>query len=36
MPGYGFVGESVITDEIRQDLKQLGWTVLEDYYDDPI
>jgi hypothetical protein len=29
-----YVAESVITDEIRQDLKQLGWTVVEDYYDE--
>jgi hypothetical protein len=28
-----YVSESVITDEIRQDLKQLGWVVVEDYYD---
>ena len=32
----GFVGESHVTDEIREDLKQLGWIVVEDYYDDPI
>lgn len=32
----GFVGESHVTDEIRADLKQLGWVVLEDYYDDII
>lgn len=31
-----YVPESIITDEIRQDLKQLGWTVVEDYYDDGI
>ncbi len=31
---FGFVGESVVTDEIKEDLKQLGWMVLEDYYDD--
>jgi hypothetical protein len=29
-----YVAESVITDEIREDLKQLGWYVVEDYYDD--
>ena len=28
-----YVPESIITDEIRQDLKLLGWTVIEDYYD---
>ena len=27
-----FVNESVITDEIRSDLKQLGWVAVEDYY----
>ena len=31
-----FVGESHVTDEIRADLKQLGWIVVEDYFDDPI
>lgn len=25
-----YVGESVVTDEIRADLKRLGWTVIED------
>ena len=25
-----FVGESVVTDEIREDLRQLGWSVLDD------
>jgi hypothetical protein len=29
-----FVNESVITDEIRSDLKQLGWIVAEGYYND--
>ena len=29
-----YVPESIITDEIRQDLKQLGWIVVEDYYDE--
>jgi hypothetical protein len=29
-----YVSESVITDEIKQDLKQLGWVVVEDYYDE--
>ncbi len=29
-----YVQESVITDEIREDLKQLGWVVVEGYYDD--
>jgi hypothetical protein len=33
---YGFVGESVVTLEVRQDLKQLGWIVIDDYFDDPI
>jgi hypothetical protein len=28
------VPESIITDEIRQDFKQLGWVVVEDYYDE--
>jgi len=28
-----YVSESIITDEIRQDLKLLGWTVIEDYHD---
>lgn len=32
----GFVGESHITDEIIEDFRQLGWTVVEDYYDDPV
>ena len=32
----GYVGEGTVTDEIGDDLKQLGWIVLEDYYDDPI
>jgi hypothetical protein len=27
-----YVPESIITDEIRQDLKQLGWVVVDDYY----
>jgi hypothetical protein len=25
-----FVGESVVTDEIRQDLLKLGWIVIDD------
>ena len=29
----GFVSESLVTDEIQEDLKQLGWVVLEDYYE---
>lgn len=29
-----YVQESVITDEIREDLKHLGWVVVEGYYDD--
>jgi len=37
MAVYGqYVAESVITEEIRQDLKQLGWVVIEDYFDDDI
>lgn len=35
--GYDFrqyVAESVITDEIREDFKQLGWVVVEDYFND--
>jgi hypothetical protein len=28
-----YVSESIVTDEIRQDLKLLGWTVIKDYYD---
>ena len=31
----GFVPESAVTDEIRADLKRLGWTVFEDK-DTPI
>ena len=30
----GYVSESVITDEIREDLKQLGWIVLDQEDDD--
>ena len=26
----GYVSEGVVTDEIRQDLLTLGWTVLDD------
>jgi hypothetical protein len=29
-----FVGESYVTDEIRNDLKRLGWLVIEDDQDD--
>jgi hypothetical protein len=29
-----YVPESIITQEIREDFKQLGWVVVEDYYDD--
>lgn len=29
-----YVSESVVTEEIRADFKQLGWVVVEDYYDD--
>ena len=32
----GFVHESHITDEVREDFKQLGWAVVEDYYNDDI
>jgi len=31
-----FVAESVITQEVRKDLKQLGWVVVEDCFDDGI
>ena len=30
----GYVPESVVTDEIRKDLKQLGWIVLDQEDDD--
>ena len=30
----GYVSESVVTDEIREDLKQLGWIVLDEEDDD--
>ena len=33
-PCYGFVSESVVTDEIRQDLKKLGWIVMP--YEDEL
>jgi hypothetical protein len=29
-----YVAESVITDEIRQDLEQLGWIVVDGYYNE--
>lgn len=29
-----YVPESVVTDEIRQDLELLGWVVVDDYYDE--
>jgi hypothetical protein len=29
-----YVGESFVTDEIRNDLKQLGWIVIKDNEDD--
>lgn len=29
-----FVGEGIVTEEIRADLKQLGWNVLPDDLDD--
>ena len=28
--GEGYVGEGVVTEEIEEDLKKLGWSVLED------
>jgi hypothetical protein len=28
-----FVGESVVTDEIRQDLQKLGWIVIDDKHE---
>lgn len=31
-----YVAESIITEEVRQDLKQLGWVVVDGYYDDYI
>ena len=31
-----FVAESIITEEIREDLKQLGWVVVENYNNDGI
>ena len=36
MPHNGFVAESVVTLEVRQDLKQLGWIVIDDYFDDHV
>ena len=29
-----YVPESIVTDEIRQDLEQLGWVVVDGYYDE--
>jgi hypothetical protein len=29
-----YVSEGIVTDEIKQDLKQLGWVVVEEYYND--
>ena len=29
-----YVGESYVTDEIREDLKRLGWGVIDDYYGE--
>ncbi len=29
-----YVGESVVTDEIREDLKRLGWVVLDEDMED--
>jgi len=31
-----FVAESVVTEEIREDFKQLGWVVVDGHYDDDI
>lgn len=31
-----FVAESIITEEVREDLKQLGWIEVEDYFDNDI
>jgi len=31
-----FVAESVVTEEIREDFQQLGWVVVDGYYDDDI
>lgn len=28
-----YVTESIITDEVRQDFRRLGWIVVEDYYN---
>ena len=28
-----YVGEGYVTDEIRDDLKKLGWVVVDGYYD---
>ena len=33
-PATGFVPEGQVTDEIREDLKQLGWIVLDEEDDD--
>ena len=32
--GQAFVGESVVTDEIRKDLFKLGWILMDDDYTD--
>jgi hypothetical protein len=29
-----YVAESVVTEEIREDFKQLGWVVVENYSDE--
>lgn len=31
-----FVAESVVTEEISEDFKLLGWVVVDGYYDDDI
>jgi hypothetical protein len=32
--GEGYVGEGIVTDEIREDLFRLGWIVQDDDMDD--
>ena len=29
-----YVSEGMVTDEVREDLRQLGWQVIENYYRD--
>ena len=33
IPSKHYVGEGTVTDEIRGDLRTLGWIVLDDKYD---